>query len=789
MTTLTVDTARDRLLGELEAGRSYAFLTLAEPHLEAHVDDHYVRLMAVREYLKLSLVAPARELLGDGLATTDWPADLQTIRNAVEGLKGDALDWAVDDACYQANLDALSKRGVDVASIQSAWRARSDSFQRWRDNLGLTHLRVRDAEGRWRWFPTLGDQVKTAESQPLPDGCDAGMPGPFSFEGLGQGTYFRRVYQATLDTFLGYSCALYVVEPDPAALAMALHLHDWGELLADDRIHWFIGPQWEQDFRQTFDDDLDLAFPVQSLQPAGRAFPGVVDVIEKAINQRQRAVDESMADLDRRYADRDMAYWSRRFEAALSGRGDPLRILAGVSTHTTFLQYSMRDAKRAFESLGHTCVVLTEKTPHHVIGALTYHNAMRDLDPDLFFNIDHLRPEFGAVVPANLPILTWDQDQLPTVFTVENMSRIGPLDFITGWSKNKCVQAGVDPAQCLYSGVPTSPEQFSGPPLTDEERDRYACDISYVSHASQTPQAFHDQERRTYDDQQYRSLLDSLYELTVVELHQHGVLWGGMSRAILDNACQRCGVVVQDKDLRDRLLGWYLWRLADRIFRHEALNWVADWAKRGGRSLRIYGRGWDEHPTLSAFAAGPAHNGRELLCVYRASKINLQLMPAGFAHQRSLDGLAAGGFFLSRLTSSDRRGATLTKLAARIDELNIITTRALLAHSDDLVQRLLNEYIGEWRHSIDPDSSEFVNIVRFTAETAQPADVFPRFSEILFDSAESFARSADRFLLDDSARDALATEMREVVMENYTYEPTMQRFLTAMSSYFQGASA
>ncbi len=788
MTTLTVDTTRERLLGELEAGHSYAFLTLAEAHLGTHSDDHYVRLMAVREYLKLALVAPARELMGEGLATTDWSSDLQAIRRAVEGLKSDALAWSTDDECFQSNLDALTQRGVDVEPIQSAWAARSDSFQRWRDNLGNTQLRVRDANGRWRWFPTLGDQVKTAESQPLPNGCRSSMPGPFLFEGLGQGTYFHRVYQATLDTFLGYSCALYVVEPDPAALAMTLHLHDWGELLANDRIYWFVGPQWNQQFRRTLGDDLDLAFPVQSLQPSGRAIPGVIGVVENAIKERQRAVDQSMAELDNRYADRDMSYWSQRFESALSGRGDPLRILAGVSTHTTFLQYSMRDAKRAFETLGHTCVVLTEKTPHHVIGALTYHNAMRDFDPDLFFNIDHLRPEFGAVVPENLPILTWDQDQLPTVFTTENMSKIGRLDFVTGWSKNKCVQAGVDPAQCLYSGVPTSPEQFSGPPLTDEERERYACDVSYVSHASQTPEAFHDQERRMYDDQQYRSLLDSLYELTVAELKKHGVLWGGMSSAILDSASQRCGLVVQEKNLRDRLLGWYLWRLADRIFRHEALNWVADWARRRGRTLRIYGRGWDEHPTLSAFAAGPADNGRELLCVYRASKINLQLMPAGFAHQRSLDGLAAGGFFLSRLTSSDRRGATLSKLARRIDELNISTTRALLDHSDDMVQGLLSAYIGEWRHTINPDSSEFINIVRFTAETAQPADVFPRFSEILFDSAESFARTADRFLNDHAARNTLTTEMREVVIKNYTYQPTMRRFLTAMLSYFQGST-
>ena len=80
---------------------------------------------------------------------------------------------------------------------------------------------------------------------------------------------------------------------------------------------------------------------------------------------------------------RDRHYWANRFKEALSGRGEPLRILAAVSTHTTFLQYSMRDVKRAFESLGHRCVFLEEQTPYDIMGPQTYHKAIRELDADL----------------------------------------------------------------------------------------------------------------------------------------------------------------------------------------------------------------------------------------------------------------------------------------------------------------------------------------------------------------------------------------------------------------------
>ncbi|MCH8241496.1 MAG: GDP-mannose 4,6-dehydratase, partial [Planctomycetes bacterium] len=122
----------------------------------------------------------------------------------------------------------------------------------------------------------------------------------------------------------------------------------------------------------------------------------------------------------------------KRFAEALSGQGPPLRILAAVSTHTTFLQYSLRDAQRALQSLGHPCWVLTERQPYEILSPLTYHQAIREWNPDLFLVLDHIRPEFQGILPTNLPMLTWDQDQLPHVFTRANIRRIARQDFLVG---------------------------------------------------------------------------------------------------------------------------------------------------------------------------------------------------------------------------------------------------------------------------------------------------------------------------------------------------------------------
>jgi hypothetical protein len=582
---------------------------------------------------------------------------------------------------------------------------------------------------------------------------------------------------------------LYVLEPDTQWLAVLLHLHDWTTLLGDSRVLLYFGEKCHDRLRKAWDADVDLPWPIRAFSiGTGVAESRAVRMVREAGALREQAIRDSLARLEEQYAARDLHYWANRFEEAAKDADRPLRILAAVSTHTSFLQHSMRDAQRALEALGHEVRVLTEDRPFTIIGPLRYHAAIRDLDPDVFFMLDHLRPECASIIPRNLPILTWDQDQLPQVFTPQNLAKIAPHDFIAGCSKFHCATLGCNPRQLLNTRVPTCPEQFSGEEPSDEEREKYTCDVSYVSHASQTPRAFHEEERASYSDPAIPRFLDTMYELLPEQLARYRVVDGGVMSAVFEEACRRHGVTQVGEDTRARLCGWYLWRLGDRMFRHEALEWVAAWAGRTGRTFRIYGNGWKKHPTLAAHAAGPAKNGRELLCVYRASQINLQLMPAGFVHQRSLDGLAAGGFFLGRCVPDDLKGQILRPLVTRIDQLGIGSTDALLASADDQVQRQLREYVGERLNRFDHDRIDLLSLLRINAELTYPDEVFPDLAEILFDSASQFEQKVERFLADAGSRRAIATRMRDAVIEHYSYKPTMRQFIKGMTEYLREAA-
>ena len=771
-----------------QPGDGYAFLNWAIQHLQRNVADHHTRLMAIREYLSLHLVQPARELMNEWNSENSQSAELCSLRQVIQRLVGKFLPWSRFQSQFENNLKVLEGRGVTVGAIRHQWELSQHSHQVFIDRNGSHQVRRQNPDESYDWMFQLANHRAGDDARPLPDDIKSQMPGPYLFDGLGFGRFFERIHAATINTFLGYSCALYVVEPDTAWLAILLHLNDWTTLLSDPRVLLYFGEDCLDQLRRAWDADVDLPWPQSAFSagPASGESPAV-RMVRQAGTAREKTIRDSLAEIEEQYATRDIGYWATRFGEALSGSGKPLRILAAVSTHTSFLQHSMRDARRALEALGHEVRVLTEDRPFTIIGPLTYHKAIRDFNPDVFFMFDHLRPECASIIPRNLPILTWDQDQLPHVFTPQNLAKIAPHDFIVGCSKFHCVTLGCNPRQLLNARVPTCPEQFSGHDLTDEELAKYTCDVSYVSHASQTPAEFHDAERASYSDPAIPPFLDVMYELLPEQLARYRVVDGGVMSAVFEEACRRRGVTQVGADLRARLCGWYLWRLGDRMFRHEALEWVGAWAARTGRTFRIYGNGWEKHPSLSAYAAGPAQNGRELLCVYRASQINLQLMPAGFVHQRSLDGLAAGGFFLGRYVPDDLKGRTLQPLIARIDELGFSSTDQLLAHPDEQIKCGLRDYVGERLNRIDHHREDLLTHLRVNAELIYPDTVFPDFASILFDSAGQFEQRAEHYLANPQLRREITARMREAVIEHYSYIPTMKLFLAEMKNYLQTA--
>lgn len=766
---------------------SYEYLPAVLAQLEQGAGPEYLS-MAVRGYVELGLYAPARELLDQLDPVTGRSPDLAAARTALAGQRTGQLSWNTCAGRFRRNLDVLVQRDGCSAAIAEAWNAARDAYELYRTNDGNYQVCRLDPHGGRRWLGGLGDHKRWAEQQPLQHDEKTLMPDPYLLEGLGYGHYFHRIYEATLDTFLGYSCALYVVEPDPVAVAIALHLHDWQKVLADPRVMIFVGQDCLDRLAQMLEGDPDLPLPPSCLQ-LPRWSPGLdprpVDAVYQIADRRRRSEEESFARIQARYAGRDARYWARRFAEALDGQGPPLRVLSAVSTHTTFLQYSMRDAHHALEQLGCQTRLLTERTRYHLISYSTYHRVIEEFDPDVYFIIDHLRGGHERQIPAGLPIFTWDQDQLPHVFNAQTCKKIGPLDVIAGLSKRHLIRSlGVPQDKCLHTHVPTSLETYNPQRLPDEELAPYVCDVSYVSNASQTPQQFHDEQRAQLKDNTGRRVLDRLYEMTCFAATTGPQINGHRGNELIHLVEQEMGLGLSD-GFRKWLVSWYQWRLVDRSFRHETLFWVADWAQRGGRVFHLYGNGWGRHARLHPFARGFARNGHELRCIYQASAINLQIFPGGFVHQRAVDGLAAGGFFLTRRALADFGGPIVRRLCDRCEQLGIETTRQMLESTDPELHAAISAY-REWAADpTDPDDATLPADLRLQAEHLAAADVFPRFAEIVFEDADSFAGLADRFLDDAPLRAEIAGGMHRAVLEHFTYGSHMRGFLRFHADHLQ----
>ena len=178
--------------------------------------------------------------------------------------------------------------------------------------------------------------------------------------------------------------------------------------------------------------------------------------------------------------------------------------------------------------------------------------------------------------------------------------------------------------------------------------------------------------------------------------------------------------------VRTNLANFFAYRLFDIRFRLETLEWVADWAQRTGRRFRIHGAGWDRHPRLRRFAGGPVEHGEEARRAYRGAKVTIQSIPSGLTHQRTFEALLSRSLVLGRWCPAD------------FDDLTPAAFRA--AHGDGAGFDFLLYRKG-----------------------------FRGLDRIVFDGPGPLEERLERAVTDEPWRRALVTELREPVLEHFTY--------------------
>jgi hypothetical protein len=222
--------------------------------------------------------------------------------------------------------------------------------------------------------------------------------------------------------------------------------------------------------------------------------------------------------------------------------------------------------------------------------------------------------------------------------------------------------------------------------------------------------------------------------------------------------------------------------LVDRVFRHETLGWAARWCESRGKRLRLWGNGWDSHPTLAKWAAGAALPGEQAQAVYRASRMNLQIIETGVLHSRLLDGWAAGGFFLIRQAHRSQDEAQIQnqyRIGQLVESETIETIGELEQRGSAELQNLWNThatYYAEFgRARVFPGFRMWRSLV--------PAHVLiPELKRVMFNDAGGFEKLADEYASSEVSRIRVAAGIREVLLRHLSYDARWRDFIRHMTA-------
>ncbi|HEX4056023.1 MAG TPA: glycosyltransferase [Tepidisphaeraceae bacterium] len=600
---------------------------------------------------------------------------------------------------------------------------------------------------------------------------------PIVIVGEDMGWLWNGIYQLPCKTpeAPGHRSPLYFLIREIERLWIILHVQNWQNLLADARVLLFVGNDAMNDFRQSLGVDHACPWPRLSVR------------VDPMLWSESPTLDEILAEAGTK-ACQEFLNFTKRFRPASAATpamiasrlesGQPLKILGLTSRFTTFLQYSMRDWLASFQRLGHQTRMIMEQHDHQACNDLTVAAACADFQPDLVVIIDHHRQELRGV-PEHVPFVMWVQDRLASIYSPEAGRSQQRLDYAIGYGRAELVQrCGYPGSRFMPAMVGGNPDRFSAAPLSEQELAPLRCDVSFVSHASMPADQIIREQIQRGGSPETRRLLEDLYERLRAIYDAGGSVTAGEALQEIIVHSLRDNRLTADVN---KLLDLFTCRVNNAMFRHQAIRWVADM----GLDLRLYGKGWENHPQFKRYARGAADNEAQLRAIYQASAINLQVTPFGAVHQRLIDGLMAGGFFLIRSVTADELEILLRDMWNWCQQHGIRSGREMLEKRDEKLSGLMRRYaeLG----AVDPASDSDLYFVAMeecamTGFTRTINTLFDRHERVTFSVREQLTRQVKHFLASGDERYEIVREMRQRVLETHTYTAISRRMLAFIAA-------
>lgn len=600
---------------------------------------------------------------------------------------------------------------------------------------------------------------------------------PLILLGSGDGYVLMNLARHPPELAMGRQQCIHYMEPNVGNLVACMMIHDMsGDRgpIRQARFQWWVGEDCTEQFRNALvETDPALPFPVANVAmlPSGPTLAKRLDAILQDLLATDLRRQQRLEARDR------VARLDRLIDATSDRPSRKPRVLVLTTRQSTVLQFSAADTAEAFGRLGWDAKLVIEPTAYHTLTLPLIRDTLLKHDPDLVLQIDHFRAEHGHLFSPNVPFVNWIQDNLPNLTNPQAGAAQGPLDFslsaLGDWYVNDYgyPAANMIPIRKLTK-VCRLPE--------DWESD--GADFVFVSNASKLPEVAADELVQFYGNfpdlaKVARGAADRL--LAAYAEGQSPIGSDTVGRFVTASATD-CGIdpAALPKELTIDLVE----RVANVAYRQQALGWVADLAREKGYTLELYGKGWDKHPNLAEFARGYAAYGEPLERLTRAAKINLQIVHVHCLHQRLLDGLSAGGFFLVRSHPSD---LAIPALLDFVEHHVPPQVRSLAEARRVLRPELLpelerhaaaNAYLADRLDLIA--MARNVKSLDMLGEDNRPVPV--GIEETSFSSPAELRQRAARFLPDAALRRRVALEQRASVVEKLSYEAGMKKVVAAV---------
>ena len=721
---------------------------------------------------------------------------LAALASRLDGLPAGELGHAELRRRFEMNCSALEIQGKLSPDFDGSFDI--SDFGVFQSAKGNVHV-VRGKRGCGLHFVfPFADQVAQVNALNIPSEAPAAS---YLLIGVPSVPLWRRLL--TVRTSAGYRPPIYICETDMRVMQLWLHLIEAPEAWRDDRVWLFSGDDALAALKQHILSDAARTPPSICLtnRRSGWQPPTIDDRFHSAIATAVRDREHASAmRLSQQYPAMDTDAWRSRFRNARNA-GLPLRIVGFTNRYSAVIQHVMRDLCSAFERRGCDFEIVTQA--HDSSAIVDVAAALERKQRDMIVVLDHLRFEYGSLMPTNIPYVGWIQDYMEPLWDKRAGQSVGELDLVVGHSPQVMSSLYDYPLnRFLPSSNLTDPHTYSCEPVEESETADLRCDVSYVSHGSATPQQLVE-ELSAGSGPQFGAMMARALEIIQERMQRGGALTNVELLRVMLQAEHESRHPPLSPDVRRSRLLPVIARLYDRVFRHQALEWVGRWARTRRRAFKLYGKGWERHPSLAEFASGEVASGRPLRCLYQASTISLQINAYASLHQRLLDGIASGGFVLTRWNPADFHRGAFAALQRHIREHGLRSLHDVIKlrkQHESFESACLNveRLTGMVIQTLDdPNRAEHARIVQCTngmselrtdeglfdvlaqakVAPARAAADLPRFGECTFERMEQLESSLDRFIKEDKARHEIAARMRDAVLRHDTYDSLVEKII------------